>query len=136
MIHILFILVCSMNGQDSVTQPLYVRQQAYRKHIAINGLLSIGLTATSGIYWKKGNDAYAQYQKSTTTVDALYYWEQTQGYDRIRNVCAIGALFFIGRTIYYYAKLMDSYKKVGVVPHLDVGYTHNGTMSFGIVKKF
>jgi hypothetical protein len=138
MIYVILFLASSFGVQDSVLPPrlIQLQRQVYKKQIAINGLFSIGLTATSGIYWKKGNDAYDLYQKSTKTTDALHYWEQTTNYDRIRNVCAIGALFFIGRTIYYYAKLMDTGKTVGSLPSLDLWCAYNGTISFGLTKRF
>lgn len=136
MINILLILVSSYSVEDSILPSVRVQRQTDKKQIAVNGLLSIGLTTTSGIYWKKGNDAYARYQNSTTTINALHYWEQTQNYDRIRNACAIGALFFIGRTIYYYAKFMDTGKTVGALPSLDFQFTHTGTISFGITAGF
>ncbi|MBN2620676.1 hypothetical protein JXB22_06240 [candidate division WOR-3 bacterium] len=136
MSHIILILVCSTSTPDSIPGSSHFQQQLYKKQIAVNGLLSVGLIATAGIYWEKGNNAYDRYQNSATTTDALHYWEQMEKYDRIRNVCALGALFFIGRTIYYYAKLMDSNRTVGSLPSLDLQYTHTGTISFGLTKRF
>lgn len=133
---ILLIMLCVLNTQDPIQVPFQAKRQEYKREIAINGLLSIGLSTLSGIYWKKGNDAYDNYQQSMTSADALHYWEQTQTYDRIRNVCGIGALFFIGRTIYYYAKLMDAGKRVGSIPDLDFRYTEQGSLLCVITKRF
>jgi hypothetical protein len=133
---IVLVLWCTLNAQDSARSLPNIKRHEYQKQIAINGLFSIGMTATSGIYWKKGNEAYDHSQKSKTTIDALYYWEQTQNYDRIRNICAIGALLFIGRTIFFYAKFMDAGKQIGALPSLDFKYEQQGTLCFGIIQKF
>jgi hypothetical protein len=115
---------------------LQVKRQEYKKQIAINGLLGIGFTAMSGIYWKKGNEAYDNYQNSMTTADAVHYWEQTQSYDRIRNICGLGALFFVGRTIYYYARFMDTGKQLSNVPSLDLRCSYRGSVSIGLCMDF
>ena len=114
---------------------LQAKRQEYKKQIAINGLFSIGLTAMSGIYWKKGNEAYDSYQSSVTSEEAIHYWEQTQTYDRIRNVCGLGALIFIGRTIYYYARFMDTGKHISSSSSLDLRYLNPGGWSIGIRKE-
>jgi len=136
MLPFLLLLIFAQTAQDPPVASWHVKRQAYKKEIAINGLFSIGLTTLSGIYWKKGNEAYNNYHNSMTTTDAIHYWEQTQAYDRIRNVCGIGALFFIGRTIYYYAKLMDTGKRIGSLPDLDLRLTKQGKLSIGILREF
>lgn len=136
MASILIILVCLSSATEPAAQSLFVKRQAYKKQIGINGLISAGLTASAGIYLVKGNSSYDKYQNSMTTADALHYWERTQNCDRIRNICAIGALLFIGRTIFYYAKYMDAGKSLGKLPSLDLRYTQRGTVSLGITQIF
>ena len=136
MISILLCLACVQSTYPHDIPSLQAKRQGYKKQIAINGLFSIGLTALSGIYWKKGNEAYDNYQNSMTAAEAVHYWEQTQSYDRIRNVCGIGALFFIGRTLYYYAKFMDTGKQMSALPSLDLRYSLQGSVSIGLLQEF
>ncbi len=135
MISLMLILAVIQSAPNPYPEPVLNIRQHYKSEIAINGLVSVGFAALSGIYWKKGNDAYDHYQNSMTTSDALYYWEQTEGYDRIRNICGIGTLIFITRTIYYYAKYMDAGKQTSALFDLKLNYSKHGSLCIGITKK-
>ena len=135
MISLLLCLTCLQNTDPHDLALLQAKRQEYKKQIAINGLFSIGLTAMTGIYYKKGNEAYDNYQNSMTSEEAIHYWEQTQSYDRIRNVCGLGALIFVGRTIYYYARFMDMGSKLSSSHSLDLRYSLQDGWSIGIRKE-
>jgi hypothetical protein len=112
--------------------------KSYSKQVIINGFLSAGLGITAGICHIKGNDAYTDYQNSTTAAQAIDNWDKTKLYDNMRNICTAGAVFFAARTLYYHIKNRKIKKAEGPKPSplLDFKYIDTSKWVLCIQKAF
>lgn len=101
--YLLILSIISLHN-DSLEVSQQALPKSRSKQVIINGFLSAGLGVATGIFHIRGNDAYTDYQNSTTSAEAVENWERTKFNDNVRNICAAGAVFFAARTLYYHIK--------------------------------
>jgi hypothetical protein len=132
---IITILLMSLSA-DSLNQQTFLLKANYRKHLVISGIIGIGLGFVSGVCYTQGNNAYREYQNTTSMAEAVDYWEKTMRYDTIRNICAFGSVIFLARTFYYYYKLRNLPKSADSVDHsaIKIEYHSYGKWLFGFQK--
>lgn len=95
------ILFCVNLSIDSLIQEKPVPRESYTKQVLINGFIGVAFSVGTGVFYAKGNAAYDNYKTSTTMSAAVDNWDKVRLYDGIRNVCAVGAVLFIFRSLYY-----------------------------------
>ena len=99
------LMLCLINiNNDSLEVDQKALPKTYSTQIIINGFLSAGLGISAGIFHIRSNDAYTDYKNSTTVAEAVDNWERTKLNDNVRNICAVGAVFFTARTLYYHIR--------------------------------
>lgn len=136
MAYILFITICINTSVDSIDSQIDIAEkESYTKQILLNGIVGIGFGIGTGIFYRKGNNAYDEYEKSTSTKSALDNWNKTKVYDNLRNVCAVGALFFTIRAVYYQLKNIKASKSTNFMPTLDFQYCYRNKWSLGLKKR-
>jgi hypothetical protein len=133
------LMLCFINlNNDSLEVNQRVLPKTHSTKIVINGFMSVGLGITAGIFHVRGNDAYTDYQNSTTIAEAVDNWERTKLNDNVRNICAAGAVFFAARTIYYHVKNRKNKKPDGPKSStlLDFRYIDTSKWVLSIKKLF
>lgn len=134
MIYIIFILCTLETNADTMTittPPV----KSYTKQVIFNGILGVGFGVGSGIFYTKGNTAYNNYETSRTIQDAVEYWNETQLYDNLRNICVVGALVFLTRSLYFQTKQWKVNRSYGLKPVIDLQWSDNLTLSIGLTKQ-
>ena len=141
MIGILLICTLVTIGQDSTPPAQPEVTKSYTKQVLINTFVGLGFTVSAGIFYKKGNTAYEEYEESETMKSALENWDNVELYDNMRNVCALGALVFLGRAIYYQLKNVrvsssthSLQEEQDFRPMIDFVYTNQPRVIIGVVK--
>jgi hypothetical protein len=133
---LIFTLISSVN--DTMTQIETDVQKSYGKQILISSIIGFSFTLGMGYFYMKGNDAYEEYKQSETMKAALDNWDRVQLYDNIRNVCAVGAVIFLGRAIYYQFRSVSessssSYKPLhNVQPVIELKYNYQPKVILGV----
>ncbi len=136
MAYILFFTICINTSVDSIHPQIDIpEKESYTKRILLNGIVGISFGIGTVIFYRKGNSAYDEYEKSTTTKSALENWNKTKVYDNLRNVCAVGALFFTIRAVYYQLKSIKASKSTSFMPTLDFQYCYRNKWSLGLKKR-
>jgi len=136
MIYILFFTVCINTSVDSLGPQINIpEKERYTKQILLNGIVGISFGIGTGVFYRMGNNAYDEYEKSTSTKSALDNWNKTKVYDNLRNVCAVGALFFTIRAVYYQLKNIKASKSTNLMPTLDFQCCYRNKWSLGLKKR-
>ena len=139
MVEALLICILLSSANDSLPQVESSATRSYSKQILINGIIGVGFTIGAGVFYTKGNGAYEEYEKSESMGSALENWDKVQLYDNVRNVCAIGALLFFGRALYYQLKNVKvsssrSEPVNGLHLIIDIEYVHQPKLLIGMSK--
>jgi hypothetical protein len=136
MIYIIIFVFCTNTPVDSlILQTNISEKESYTKQILLNGIVGISFGIGTGVFYRMGNNAYDEYEKSTSTKSALDNWNKTKVYDNLRNVCAVGALFFTIRAVYYQLKNIKASKSTNFTPVLDFQYCCRNKWSLGLKKR-
>lgn len=110
------------------------RRKNYSKQVLINGIIGLGFTVGAGVLHTMGNSAYEKYKESGTMKSAVENWDKVKLYDNIRNVCAIGALAFLSRAIYYQLKNITQTQSSSYRPVIDLRYAEQPKIIIGVNK--
>lgn len=137
MIYLLFFVLCLNTSTDtSIQQADVVNPRNYTKQVLINGLVGIGFAVGTGVFYIMGEDAHDHYKESDSIRTALDNWDKMKVYDNLRNACAIGALVFTVRAVYYQLKNVKASKSTKYKPTLDIKYAYQNKWSLGIKTVF
>ena len=132
--YIIFIL-CINASMDSLMQEPLAPKKSYTNQVLINGIIGMSLGVGTGIFYTMGNKAYDEYKESMTMQSALDNWEKVRLFDNIRNVCAVGALAFILRAVYYQFKNIKSSQSESLTPVINLHYANCKKWVVGIQKR-
>jgi hypothetical protein len=136
MTSLLIIILCLNLSDDSLIVQSNIKnaKKNYSKQILVNGLIGIGFGISTGIFYKKGADAFEDYKESTSARSALENWNKTMLYDNLRNICAVGTVIFTLRAVYYQIKNIKASKAARHII-IDFNYCRSGKWSFGLEKR-
>jgi len=135
MIQYILILLCSNAPLDSLMQETSSAKKSYTNQVLINGILGMSLGIGTGIFYTIGNKAYDEYKDSKTMQSAIKNWDRVRLFDNIRNVCALGALVFTVRAVYYQLKNIRLSKSQSVTPVINFNCTHSKIWAIGLEKR-
>jgi hypothetical protein len=128
---IILILVFNQ-ADDTLSKPAATEPfRSYNKEIIINGSVGLGFGIGSGVFFLLGNKAYENYKRSGSMKSASEYFNQSVAYDNARNICAVGAVFFLARAFYYQLKSARSGKTAGAGPALDIAMPEYAKLQLG-----
>ncbi|HEC78485.1 MAG TPA: hypothetical protein ENI34_05000 [candidate division WOR-3 bacterium] len=134
--HFLLCVFLSTNVVDDSVIPVKTPvKESYTKKALFNGILGVGFTVGAVFYHKNADKAYDEYKTSRSIKSALENWQKMSFYEGVRNVCAAGALLFIGRALYYQIKQIKKSKASSLVPALEFKYLCQNKWSLGIIKE-
>jgi hypothetical protein len=126
-------VVCFYPSSDSLPQQPEIKKE-YTGQLVASGLLSVGFGISAAVFHTQANQAYEEYQSSTTVAQALDRWDAVRKFDLYRNVCIAGSVLFLARFIYYQMKQDDEPSSTGLLPRLDVEYTCSPKISIGLQR--
>jgi hypothetical protein len=132
----IFVLCLSVSADSLGTETDLVKQKSYTKQVLLNGLVGIGFGVGTGIFHTMGRSSYEDYIYSDSIKTALDNWNKTKCYDNLRNVCAVGALLFTLRAVYFQLKNVKASKSTKHTPALDFQYSYHNKWSLGIKTIF
>ncbi len=135
---VVLILISTINIGIGDSLPTIQAEPAksYAKQVLTNVLITAGFTVGTGIFYTLGNNAYEDYKESDDMKSALKNWDKTMFYDKARNICALGALLFLTRALYYQFKnVKRPSSSQGFEPVIDLRYTGQTEFIFGLTKK-
>ena len=134
MIACILVLVCVSATSDSIPhQP--ASDNTYTGQLVTSGLLSAGFGVSAAIFHTRANQAYEEYQNSTTMAEALERWDAVRKFDLYRNVCIAGSILFLARFMYYHMK-QDEPASTGLVPSLEMECICSPKISLGFAQHF
>ncbi len=133
MIASILVAVCIFTSSDSLPQ-LPETHKEYTGQLFASGLLSVGFGISAAIFHTRSNQAYEEYQSSTTIAQALERWDRVRKFDLYRNVSIAGSVLFLARLMYYHMKQDDEPTSTGFVPCLDIQYTCSPKISIGLQR--
>lgn len=137
MIYFLAVILCINASEDtSHKEAAIVKPKSYTKQVLLNGLVGIGFGISTGIFYRMGENAHDDYKESDSIRTALDNWNKTKLYDNLRNVCAVGALIFTARAVYYQLKHVKAARSAKYTPIFDLHYAHQNKWSLGIKAIF
>ena len=113
---------------------LEIVKSKYSRQVLVNSILGFGCTLGMGIFYTKGNDAYEDYKNSESMSTAVEAWDRVKINDAARNVCAVGAVFFFARALYYQVKRMSISKSKAFSPVFDIHCAYGPKMTIGLQK--
>ncbi len=133
MIACILVAVCIFTSSDSLPQ-LPETHKEYTGQLVASGLLSVGFGIGAAVFHTRSNQAYEEYQSSTTIAQALERWDRVRKFDLYRNVSIAGSVLFLARLMYYHMKQDDKPASTGIVPCLDIQYTCSPKISIGLQR--
>lgn len=133
MIPCILVAVCIFTSSDSIPQQPEIHKE-YTGQLVASGLLSAGFGISAAIFHTRSNQAYEEYQRSTTIAQSLERWDAVRKFDLYRNVCVAGSVLFLARFMYYHMKQDDEPISTGFVPCLDIQYTCSPKISIGLQR--
>jgi hypothetical protein len=133
MIACILVAVCILTSYDSLPQQPEIKKE-YTGQLVASGLLSAGFGISAAIFHTRSNQAYEDYQSSTTIAQALERWDRVRRFDIYRNVCVAGSVLFLARFMYYHMKQTDEPISTGFIPCLDIQYTCSSKISIGLQR--
>ena len=133
MIACILVAFCIYTSSDSLPQQTEINKE-YTGQLVASGLLSAGFGISAAIFHTRANQAYVEYQSSTTIAQALEHWDAVKKFDLYRNVCIAGSVLFLARFMYCHMKQGDEPSSVGFTPRLDVQYTGSPKVSIGLQR--
>ena len=137
MIYILpFVLSLYISNDTSIEATNIATPKSYTKQVLLNGLIGIGFGVSTDIFYTMGENAHDRYKESDSIRTTLDNWDKTRLYDNLRNVCAVGALFFTVRAVYYQLKHVKAARSAKYTPKLDLQYSYQNKWSLGVKSIF
>ncbi len=133
MIECILVAVCILTSSDSLPQRPDIHK-GYTGQLVASGLLSAGFGISAAIFHTRSNQAYEEYQSSTTIAQALERWDAVRKFDLYRNVCIAGSVLFLARFVYFHMKQDDEPSSTGLLPSLDIQYTCSPKISIGLQR--
>jgi len=134
---LLVVLLCAGEATaDSAASSPRAPAPNYTSRIIVNGAIGIGFGIGAFVLNSLGNKAYEDYKKSGTIQDAAENYDRAADYDNLRNICAVGATFFIVRALYYQLKSTKSQSEVEPALKLDLEGKADGSIQLCIKRIF
>ncbi len=131
-----FILILSFAqlSNDSIVPEQVMVKKSYTKNVIINA--GIGLGFGLGAYYCKNtaDKAYDEYKKASTMKKTVEQWNRVVLYDKLTVFFGAGSAVFFLRAVYYQLKNVRQTKLGVKMPELDIRYTDNNKLIFGITK--
>jgi hypothetical protein len=133
MTHLLIFVFCFNTSADTLIQQAnVVKPKSYTKQVLLNGFVGIGFGIGTGIFHTLGKKAYEDYIYSDSIRSSIENWDKTIRYDNLRNICAVGAVVFTLRALYYQLKHVKASKSAKHTPTFDFQYSYRNKLSLGI----
>lgn len=134
---LLVFLVCTGEAtNDSVAPAPPLPAPNYTSRMIVNGAIGTGFAIGAFVLNSLGNKAYDEYKTSGTLQDAAENYDRAADYDNLRNICAVGAGFFIARALYYQLKKINRQNEISPALKLDLQGKADGTIQVCIKRVF
>ena len=113
---------------------LEMMRTRYSRHVLINSILGFTCTLGVGFFYVRGSDAYEDYRTSQSMSAAIEAWDRVKISDTARNLCAVGAVFFFTRAVYYQVRRASLSRSKVFTPVFEMHYTYGPKMIIGLQK--
>lgn len=127
-------VVLTLAAPQEIPSNIELMQKNYERQVLVNSVLGFACTIGAGVFYVKGNDAYEDYKSSQNMRTAVEVWDRVKTSDAARNICAVGAAFFLARAIYYQIKRMRLPKSNTLLPVFEMRYAEQPKLLFGLRK--
>jgi hypothetical protein len=128
----LLLVVFTFNQGDSLSAiPVPVRK-SYTSQVTINGIIGLGFGVGTSAFYFMGDKAYEHYRDSGSMKNANAYYNKAMTYDYARDLCAVGAIFFLARALYYQLKNARAKTVQGYKPSFDFNTVGFSKVKFGL----
>ncbi|MCX7995643.1 MAG: hypothetical protein N3A65_07740 [candidate division WOR-3 bacterium] len=110
-------------------------EKNYTKIILINAGVSLGLGIGAYYCSSTADNAYEEYKKASTMEETIEQWNKVVLCDKLKFVLGTGAVFFLGRSVYYQLKNVREQRLGGVMPVIDLKLARNGKLIVVVEKR-
>jgi hypothetical protein len=130
----LFVVITLVTASQESPSNKELMQKKYGQRVLVNSILCFACTISTGVFYVKGNNAYEDYKSSHSMRTAVEAWDRVRMNDTVRNVFAVGAVFFLTRAVYYQIKRVRLEKSSAVSPVIEVRYAAQPKLLIGLQK--
>ena len=133
MVQFIVVFTLVAGSPDSMPETELMQKKCGRQ-VLINSLVGFTCTLGMGIFHARGSDAYEEYKTSQSMKNAAEAWDKVKLNDTMRNVFAVGAVFFLTRAVYYQIKRVRLEKTSVLSPVIEVRYAAQPKLLLGLQK--
>ncbi len=135
MLQLFLLVIIAQAGEDSSMVLHKPTARSYTKNVIICGITGIGLGAGAYYCNNKSDSYYEEYKTAKTMEKTVESWNKVVYYDNLKKILAGGSILFICSAVYLQLKNVHAAKFSSVVPEINIRYTQNNKLIFGVEKR-
>ncbi len=135
MLQLFLLVIIAQYGEDSSMVLHKPAARSYTKNVIICSITAVGLGAGAYYCNNKSDSYYDEYKTAKTMEKTVESWNKVVYYDNLKKVLAGGSIVFVCSAVYFQLKNVRAAKLGGVVPEINIRYTQNNKLIFGVEKR-